>query len=98
MSENVADKTFVDIVASARKKKLLNFSYRKRNGQVKQYTVEPYSLKETKGGKALYAFDVNTGKIKCFYLSPENTMDGILYTEVSDVDYQPRNDWKIEII
>lgn len=97
MESDVPDKTMVDIIASAKKKKLLSFSYRKRNGQVRQYVVEPYSLKDTKAGKALYAFDINGNKIKCFYLVPDQTMDGILYTEVSNVDFTPRNDWKIEI-
>jgi len=91
------EKTMVDIVKAAKHKKLLNFSYRKRNGQVRQYTVEPYSLKETNAGKALYGYDVNGGKIKCFYLVPDKEMDGILYTEVSDIDFEPRNQWQIEI-
>jgi len=91
------DKVMKDIRTAAKDRKLLNFSYRRRTGEIKQYTVEPYSFRPGKQGEMLCGYDVNSDRTKKFYLRAEENMDGIIFSEVSNVAYEPRNDWEVEI-
>ena len=86
-----------NVEKAAKERKILAFSYRKKNGQIKQYKVEPYSYRETKGRRVLCGFDIDANKIKRFLICEQDGMDGILHTEVLDKKFVPRNDWKVEI-
>ena len=88
---------YENINKAAKERKILAFSYRKRNGQIKQYSVEPYSFRDVNGRKALYAYDIDSNKTKRFLLCENEGMDGIIHTQVLEKNFVPRNDWDVEI-
>lgn len=73
---------------SAVENKLLKFSYRKPDGTLQTYVVEPYSYKNVRDNgvvvKKLFAWDIKEGKIKSF------AVRSIIKAEVEDKSFNPR--------
>jgi len=65
---------------------LVEMTYEKVNGEVKDYTIEPYSLRD---GKYLFGYDVNECKIKKYVVV------NIMSAEETDTEFSPR--WDVEL-
>lgn len=68
------------ISAAGRETKVLNITYKAKDGKVTHRTVEPYELKD--GG--LFAYDVNKHGIRKFLL------ENIVAADLSDTYFSPR--------
>ena len=79
---------------AADNRQTVDILYRKINGEVKKYTVEPYSYRSKRlrmgWRKLFFAYDVDDKSIKGFLLA------NILSVEINEADeYKPR--WMIEL-
>ncbi len=68
----------------------LFISYRKPDGRIYDYEVEPYEVKQKGKTRCLYGYDVDEGTIKCFNIRR------ILRADTTGDNFRPR--WRIKPI
>ena len=76
----MTDGIMATITAAGRETKVLNITYKAKDGKITHRTVEPYEVKD--GG--LYAYDINKHGIRKFLL------DNIMGADLSDTFFSPR--------
>jgi len=75
---------------AAKSKNVVRIRYKKKNGNVGTYLIEPYSYRNYPSGNMLFGYDIEADKIKMFNTARLNSV------VVLDKKYNPRYDVEIE--
>lgn len=68
------------IIEAGQQLKLIDITYQKKNGDVKTYTLEPYSFR----GNKFFGWDIFEDTIKAFLV------EGLISAAITEVDFTPR--------